>query len=45
MKLIQLSTIELENRIDNELTENPALESENISNNEEIALKKIIQTI
>lgn len=35
MKLIQLSTIELENRIDNELTENPALESENISNNEE----------
>ena len=34
MKLIQLSTIELENRIDNELTENPALESENISNNE-----------
>jgi RNA polymerase sigma-54 factor len=35
MKLIQLSTLELENRIDNELTENPALESENISNNEE----------
>ena len=40
MKLIQLSTIELENRIDNELTENPALESENISNNEESSFEE-----
>jgi len=36
MKLIQLSTVELENRIDEELTENPALEDDKISNEEEI---------
>ena len=35
MKLIQLSTIELENRVDEELTENPALEDGTISNEEE----------
>lgn len=36
MKLIQLSTIELENRIDEELSENPALEDEKLSSEEEI---------
>ena len=35
MKLIQLSTLELENRVDEELSENPALEDGKISNEEE----------
>ena len=35
MKLIQLSTIELENRVDEELSENPALEDGKMSNEEE----------
>ena len=35
MKLIQLSTIELENRIDEELSENPALEDGKMSDEEE----------
>ena len=41
MKLIQLSTLELENRIDEELTENPALEDDKISNEEEISSLEI----
>ncbi len=36
MKLIQLSTIELENRVDEELSENPALEDGKMSNEEEL---------
>ena len=36
MKLIQLSTIELENRIDEELSENPALEDEKLSSEDEV---------
>ena len=35
MKLIQLSTIELEDRVDEELSENPALEDGEMSNEEE----------
>ena len=35
MKLIQLSTLELENRVDEELSENPALEDGKMSNEEE----------
>ncbi len=41
MKLMQLSTLELENRIDEELTENPALEDGKISNEEEISSLEI----
>jgi len=36
MKLIQLSTLELENRIEEELGENPALEDGQISNEEQL---------
>ena len=40
MKLIQLSTIELENRVDEELSENPALEDGNISTEEEYSFEE-----
>ena len=40
MKLIQLSTIELENRVDEELSENPALEDGKLSNEEEYSFEE-----
>ena len=40
MKLIQLSTIELENRVDEELSENPALEDGNLSTEEEYSFEE-----
>jgi len=36
MKLIQLSTVELENRIDEELSENPALEDNKMNDSEDL---------